>query len=103
MELYNKMIDVWLFLQPRSDSDKTECAVGEVCQCPCYAPTDYNYCSGHFTVTESVMASNRVSGVTVISAPAANIRYRLTVLIHNSGHFEPPLPFWARGPPAVDG
>ena len=27
--------------------------------------------------------------------PPANIRYGLTVLIHNSGHFGPPLPFWA--------
>ena len=28
----------------------------------------------------------------------ANIRYGLTVLIHNSGHFGPPLPFWAPAP-----
>jgi len=30
--------------------------------------------------------------------PPANIRYGLTVLIHKSGHFGPPLPFWAPGP-----
>ena len=37
------------------------------------------------------------SGVTIIFAPPppANIRYGLTVLIHNSGHFGTPLPFWA--------
>ena len=29
--------------------------------------------------------------------PPANIRYGLTVLIHNSGQFWPPLPFWAPG------
>ena len=34
---------------------------------------------------------------------AANILYGLTVLIHNSGHFEPPLSFWAHGPPALPG
>jgi len=27
----------------------------------------------------------------------------MTVLIHNSGHFGPPLPFWAPGPPALPG
>jgi len=43
------------------------------------------------------------SGVTIIFGPPANIRYRLTVLIHNSGHFGPPLPFWAPGPPALPG
>jgi len=38
------------------------------------------------------------SGVTIIFAPPpANIRYGLTVLIHNSGDFGPPLPFWAPG------
>ena len=31
--------------------------------------------------------------------PPANIRYGLVVWIHNSGHFGPPLPFWAHGPP----
>ena len=36
--------------------------------------------------------------VTIIFAPPpANIRYGLTVLIHSSGHFGPPLPFWALG------
>ena len=35
--------------------------------------------------------------------PPANIRYGLTVSIHNSGHFVPPLPFWAPGPPAIAG
>ena len=35
--------------------------------------------------------------------PPANIRYGLTVLIPNSGHFVPPLPFWAPGPPAWPG
>jgi len=25
----------------------------------------------------------------------------ITVLIHNSGHFGLPLPFWAPGPPAL--
>jgi len=32
-----------------------------------------------------------------LPTPPANIRYGLTVLIHNSGHFGPPLPFWAPG------
>jgi len=40
--------------QPRGGSDKTECTAGERCQCPCYTSTDYSYCSGHFTITESV-------------------------------------------------
>jgi len=36
------------------------------------------------------------SSVTVIfAAPPANIRYGLSVLVHNSGHFGPLLPFWA--------
>jgi len=35
--------------------------------------------------------------------PLANIRYWLTVLIHNSGHFGPPKPFWAPGPPVLPG
>jgi len=35
--------------------------------------------------------------------PPANIRHGLTVLIHNSGHFGPPLPFWATGPPGIAG
>jgi len=33
--------------------------------------------------------------------PPANIRY--TVLIHNSGYFGPSLPFWAPGPPDING
>ena len=44
------------------------------------------------------------SGVTIIFAPPpANVRYGLAVLVHNSGHFWPPLPFWALGPPALPG
>jgi len=43
------------------------------------------------------------SVVTIIFGPPANIRYGLTVLIHNSGHFGPPLPFWAPGPPEIAG
>jgi len=43
------------------------------------------------------------SGVTIIFAPLANIRYWLTVLIHNSGHFGPPKPFWAPGSPVLPG
>jgi len=43
------------------------------------------------------------SGVTIIFAPPpANTRSlhsQITVLIHNSGHFGPPLPFWAPGTP----
>ena len=35
--------------------------------------------------------------------PPANIRYGLTVLIHNSSDFGPPLPFWAPGSPALPG
>ena len=32
------------------------------------------------------------------------LHYRhITVLIHNSGHFGPRLPFWAPGPPALPG
>ena len=47
---------------------------------------------------------NLGSGVTIIFAPPpANIRYGLTVLIHNSGHFGPPLPFWGPRPPALPG
>jgi len=38
------------------------------------------------------------SGITIIFGPPANIRYGLTVLIHNSGHFGPPLPL-PFGPP----
>jgi len=41
------------------------------------------------------------SGITIIFGPPANIRYGLTVLIHNSSHFGPPLPFWAPGPPGI--
>jgi len=38
---------------------------------------------------------NLGSGVAIIFAPPpANIRYGLTVFIHNSGHFGPPLPLW---------
>jgi len=37
-----------------------------------------------------------------IFGPPANIRYGLTVLIHNSGHFGHPLPFWSL-PPASPG
>jgi len=33
-----------------------------------------------------------------IFGPPANIRYGLTVLIHNSGHFGHPLPFWVPAP-----
>ena len=48
--------------------------------------------------------NNRRSGVTKIFGPPTNIRYSLvTVLIHNSGHFGPHLPFWAPGPPALPG
>jgi len=43
-----------MIAQPRGGSDKTECTAGERCQCPCYTSTDYSYCSGHFTITESV-------------------------------------------------
>jgi len=46
---------------------------------------------------------NLGSGVTIIFAPPANIRYGLTVFIHNSGHFGPPLPLWAPGPPGIAG
>ena len=47
--------DVWMvLLQARSNNDKSECVDGSTCQCPCYTPTDYNYCSGHFTITELV-------------------------------------------------
>jgi len=35
-----------------------------------------------------------------LGAPA-NIRYGLTALIHNSGHFGTPLPFWAPGLPGT--
>ena len=42
-----------------------------------------------------------ISGVPIICGPPANIRYGLTVLIHNSGHFGPPLPFWAPGHPGI--
>jgi len=43
------------------------------------------------------------SGVTIIFGPPANIRYRLTVLMHNSGHFGPPYRFGPLGPPALPG
>ena len=39
----------------------------------------------------------------IIFGPPANIRYGLTVLIHNLGHFGPPLPLLAPGPPALPG
>jgi len=32
-----------------------------------------------------------------------SLHSRITVLIHNSRHFGPPLPFWAPGPPALPG
>jgi len=40
-----------------------------------------------------------VSGV-IFAPPPANIHYGLTVF---SGHFGPPLPFWALGPPPLPG
>ena len=58
------------------------------------------------------------SGVTIIFGPqqtfATNGEVRrqgceipvhslITVLIHNSGHFRPPLPFWDPGPPGIAG
>jgi len=50
--------DVWtgwcVCVQPRGDSDKSQCTSGQLCQCPCYTSTDYSYCSGRFTITESV-------------------------------------------------
>ena len=33
---------------------KSHCEAGQLCQCPCFTDTDYSYCSGHFTITESV-------------------------------------------------
>ena len=45
----------------------------------------------------------KISGVTITFGPPANIRYGLTVLIHNSGHFGPPLAFCAPGPPGIAG
>jgi len=38
-----------------------------------------------------------------ISGPPANIRYGLTVLIHNSGDFGPPLPFSVPASPGIAG
>jgi len=45
------------------------------------------------------------SGVTIIFGPPGkhSLRALVLVLIHNSGHFGPPLPFWAPGPPALPG
>ena len=44
---------------------------------------------------------NKTSGVTIILPPPANIRYGLTVLIHNSGHFAPPYRFGPLSPPGL--
>jgi len=49
----------------------------------------------HEPFTQFHNASTYGSGVTIIFGSPANIRYGLAVLIHNSGHFGPPLPFWA--------
>ena len=45
------------------------------------------------------------SGVTIIfEAPGKHsLRALVLVLIYNSGHFGPPLPLWAPGPPALPG
>jgi len=47
--------------------------------------------------------SNQWRNYNFLPPPAANIRYGLTVLIHNSGHFWPPLPFLGSCPPALPG
>ena len=59
--------------------------------------------SGPVSADDSVNKVCGCSGVTIIFGPPANIRYGLTILIHNSGHVGPPLPFWAPGPPALPG
>ena len=47
----------------------------------------------------------KISDVTIIfgSPSKHSLHSVITVLIHNSGHFGPPLPFWAPGPPALPG
>jgi len=51
-----------------------------------------------------LMFGRRASCVTIIFGPGEHSLHSLiTVLIHNSGHFGPPLPFWAPGPPALPG
>jgi len=47
----------------------------------------------------------RASDVTIIFAPPGkqSLHNLIAVLIHDSGHFGFPLPFWAPGPPALPG
>jgi len=54
------------------------------------------------TPHDSFVAS---SDVTIIFGPPGkhSLHSLITVLIHNSGHFGPFLPFWAPGPPALPG
>jgi len=65
-----------------------------------HTPPPVRCCSlvGQFQCT----LNRPIIGVTIIFAPPpSNIRYGLTVLIYNSGHFGPPLPFWAPAPGIV--
>ena len=46
----------------------------------------------------------RASGVTIILAlPRQHSLITVLIPVHNSGHFGPPLPFWAPGPPGIAG
>lgn len=38
------------------ENKKPKCKGAATCECPCYNATDYNYCSGQFTVTNSTKA-----------------------------------------------
>jgi len=73
----------------------------------------------HYVRKRVLPVCKRPSGVTIILGPrqtfATNVKVSrqgwwfceipvhslITVLIHNSGHFGPPLPFWAPAPPAL--
>ena len=66
-----RIVRLWLVLQ--AGDGKRECAAGQDCQCPCYTATDYNYCSGHFAITESVSLFTSSPWLDVQSEAAVSI------------------------------
>ena len=67
-----------------------------MCQCTVYAILTVRLLHYHHIGTCTYFISQQTRNP--VSATIEE-----TVLIHNSGHFGPPLPFWALGPPALPG
>jgi len=58
------------------------------------------YINYNSTASQSEDRSNQWLNYNFCLPPGKHSLHSLiTVLIHNSGHFRPPLPFWAPGPP----